>query len=430
MLAVMRLWLTCVLGLSFLAGFGCDPPPPPPPTDVGPRDVGMTDTLPDAFIDAPREDAEIPDAPGSDAGPLMGCTNPIPEIVEIAADARMRDQRVGLAAADASWGVTWIQNVGGFDEVHVASIGNTGDPVVRQHTSLFATQRDPAIVSTGAGWLLAWVGNQVGNFEIFTQAVGGDLSPMGTPTRLTTNLDADRTPSLVALPTGTNVLAAWVNVARKTDSLAMTRVLSSTGVPSGAARMVTMMDSSVEGPTLAYRSAGAVLGWGDGARVPRAAMVLALDAAGGGSGSPAPVSTEGNTDGSVDLTMDAFGGAIVFGALVAGVRPEVRLRLLDETGTPVESELVATPSTGRDASIAAFAGGYVVAYRSTGALSTIRIAFLDAQGRFLDETDLATAEIAGGRTTVRVTNEGRILVAWADTTPTTTRIRAVRVRCE
>jgi hypothetical protein len=426
----MRLWLRCALVLSSLAGVACNPPPPPPPTDAGPRDVGMTDTLPDAFVDAPREDAEVPDAPRPDAGMLVGCNSPIPEIVEIAADPRMRDQRVGLAAADASWGVTWVQNIGGFDEIHVATIGNTGDAVVRQHTSLFATQREPAIVSTGGGWLLAWVGNQLGNFEIFTQAVGGDLSPVGTPTRLTTSLDADRTPSLVALPTGTNVLAAWVNVAGKTDSLAMTRVLASTGVPSGAARMVTMMDSSVEAPTLAYRSAGAVLGWGDGARVPPAAMVLALDAVGGGSGTAAPVSSEGNTDGSVDLTMDAFGGAMVFGALVAGVRPEIRVRLLDETGTPVESERVATPSTGRDASIAAFAGGYVVAYRSTGALSTIRIAFLDAQGDFLSETDLATAETAGGRTTVRVTNEGRILVTWADTTATTTRIRAVRVRCE
>jgi len=427
MLVLLRSRLS-YLGIVSVLACGCDPVVPPPPTDVGPRDVGVRDTpapIDAPPVDAPLADGEVPDV--GDGG-MSSCELGGADVLELASDLRMSDRVVGLAAGDTDWAITWHQSVKGFDEIFVAGVGVTGDATVHQITSLGRLEHDPAIVATDTGWLLAWSGNHMDlNYEMYSQSVGADLSPIGSPTRLSTFADGDGSPTLVALPTS-GYLVAWVQ-GGMTTNLAVTRVLGATGAPTAAARTITTAANAVVRPTLGFRSAGAVLVWGESSSVPPAARVLALDVAGAASGGPVAASTEGNADGTADVTMDLFGGAMVFGATVI-VRPEVRVRLLDGTGTPVESERAATTSAGRDASIASFGGGYLVSYRSADAAPVIRLALLDAQGVFIDEYDLADAAAGGGRTTVRVTTEGRVLVTWADTGVAGTRIRAARVRCE
>lgn len=417
-----------LLGIAAVLLGACDSTTPLVPTDIGPRDVGVRDTSEpiDALpVDAPLADGEVPDV--GDGG-MSSCKLGGADVLELASDTRASDRVVGLAAGDTGWGVAWHQNVKGFDEIFVASIGVSGEATVNQITSLGGLERNPSIVATDTGWLLSWSGNHMdANFETYAQGIGADLAPMGSPNRLSNAAGADGSPTLVALPTS-GFLVAWVQ-GGMTSNLAVTRTLAASGAPSAAARTITTAANAVLSPTLASRSAGAVLAWGESSSVPPAARVLALDAAGAASGTPVAASTEGNADGTADLTMDLFGGAIVFGATVI-VRPEVRIRLLDGMGAPSESERAATTSAGRDASIASFGGGYLVSYRSADAEPVIRLALLDAQGVFIDEYDLADAAVSGGRTTVRVTTEGRVLVTWADVGVAGTRIRAARVRCE
>src|SRR5690606_11329245 len=138
-------------------------------------------------------------------------------------------------------------------------------------------------------------------------------------------------------------------------------------------------------------------------------------------------------DGTVDLAMNESGGAVVFGVSVGGVRPEGRGRLLDDADDPSAPERVITvaPASGRDASIAAFAGGYPVAYRGVeGGTSPIRDSFVAANPEVLTSHDVTPVTPTGGRVTIRVTGEGLIYLAWADVDATTTTIRAARVRCE
>lgn len=385
-------------------------------------------------MDAPLGDGEVPDAPPADA-PFdpTSCSVPAGDYLEIATDFDAAERRVALAAGPSSWALAYHQRTDGLDEIWVAGVPSTGLPTVRQLTSTALRSREPAIVSTGSGWLLAWIDPRFGRNEIVAQAVAGDLSPLGMPSRVTDTVDGESGPTLVALPTG-SYLAAWVELRAMTMNVGMTRVLSATGAPTAAATMASMMGDRVQAPTLAARSAGAVLAWGEPSRMPPAARVLALDAAGGPSGSPMVASdaVEG-TDGTVDVTMGPLGGAVVYGVLVAGLRPELRFRALDDTGSPVES-VRTVAETGRDASIAAFGGGFVVSYRSGAPDDVIRLAFLDAVGNGLGEIDLGPAEPQGGRTTVRVTDDGRILVAWADTFPGAmpeyAYVRAARVRCD
>ena len=89
------------------------------------------------------------------------------------------------------------------------------------------------------------------------------------------------------------------------------------------------------------------------------------------------LTTEHNADGSLDLATDAGGGAAVFGTTIAGLRSEVRARLVDGSGMPAagtsEQVITLAPDSGRDATIAQLAGGYVVAYRALGATPMLRL---------------------------------------------------------
>lgn len=388
------------------------------------RDVPVLDA---PELDAPLADGEVRDTPAGDAG-TFACARD-GEVIELATDTSGTDRVVSLAAGASSFGLTWSQSVDGLPEIHAASIGATGGATIRQITSLSSRVQSPAIVASGTGWLLAWVGNQVvgAGFEIFAQALAADLSPTA-PQRLTENAVLDASPTLAALPTS-GFVVAWTESGDGSNT-AIARLVASSGAPSAPAIRLTAAGTRVERPALATRSAGLSMTWAETAADPPQAHILGLDAAGMPQGTVGALSTEGNADGATDVTMDATGGAAVFGVLVGGARREVRLRLLDETGVPAGEEHPATPSSGGDASVAAYGGGYLVAYRAADGEHPIRVALVDAVGVFLTELDVASAAESGGRTTIRVTTDGRVLVAWVDRVGSESHVRAARIRCE
>ena len=155
-----------------------------------------------------------------------------------------------------------------------------------------------------------------------------------------------------------------------------------------------------------------------------------LDAT-GGSGTPVIINTEHTADGTVDVASDASGGAAVYGTLVGGIRPELRIRGIDEMGMPIGSERILSigVETGRDASIAALFGGYAVAYRALDT-NMLRVVFLTLTFDEVARLDLVDVTPDGGRTTIRASGDGALLVGWADHTASTEfQIRAARIRC-
>jgi hypothetical protein len=145
------------------------------------------------------------------------------------------------------------------------------------------------------------------------------------------------------------------------------------------------------------------------------------------------LNAESNADGTVDAAF-VGGGAVVFGALVEASLRQVRFRAVDDMGAPLGDERALTvfPSVGTDASIAAFAGGYVVTYRrlpGEGMPAQIRLLLVTELGDVVSETTVADAAVSGGRTTVRVSGEGRMAVSWADVIEGATVVRLALLRC-
>lgn len=434
-----RIALVALSSASFLwAGCECGTPPRPP-LDAGAIDAPPGPDAPFPFdalgLDAPLEDGALPSVDGGDAGPGITCTFDPTQLLELARDPIDAARVVGVAAGATEWGVTWTQSADGFQNVWWVPVGATGFPTATQATSTLALQQQPTIASSGDGWVLAWYGNPDGDFEIYSRAYDASGAARGLASnRVTMRAMRDDNPVLLGL--GSTVLLAFAQSEGVMSRLAVTRVLSSSAVPMGTAAVVTGATTVVPQPVLARRLDGAVLGWVDSSSAAPTAYLMPLDGAGAGAGPAVALSTEGNADGSLDLATTAdLGGAAAFGVTVGGARPEVRGRLIAPDGSPSGPERVLTPApeAARDASIARFSGGYVLAYRGVeGATPMLRVALLGVSLERVATFDLVPVAATGGRVTVRVTNEGRILIAWADVIdPTTgTDIRALRLTCD
>jgi hypothetical protein len=315
----------------------------------------------------------------------------------------------------------------------VSSTGTVGTEAAL--TSDPSNEASPTIVPVGTSWLTAFTDNEgATSFELRTMTVGPGLAPTATPTRLTTTA-TQLEDNPVLLNTATGVLAAWV----EDDMLATTRIgralaLTTSGTASGTVQTTTPGANKPGQIVLGLLDPGPALVWAEGVGGTSSVLMQPLRATGALNGALATLSTEANADGTVDAALTTSGGAVVFGALVSGVRREVRFRALDMDGTPIGSETILTafPSAGSDASIAQFAGGYAVSYRRVatgGDPAQIRLLLVSALGEVLDDVVVAQAQDSGGRTTLRVSGDGQIGISWADRQSAGTDIRFALVRC-
>lgn len=413
--------------LALLLPIACDTGRAPSlPGDGGPRrdatpldapsdhDAG-TDVIEDAAVDG-------------DAAVATGACDV--DLFSLGTDAPPRAREVGLAAGPTGAAFVWSAGVGALDDIHFAELSTDASVITSVAlTGGGSVSRDPVIAAVEGGWAIAWYSNAHVDFDVYS-AIWREGST-GEHLRLTTRTGRDDSPALLSTVDG--ALAAWVEERSITSRVAVTRALGSDGSPSGEARDASLPAFSISRPLLTARAGGYALTWVDSSTAAPMVLLQPLDPSGSLIGTPTPLNTEENADGTVDLAMRASGGAAVFGVLVE-TRSEVRARMLDADGQPTGAERVITPApvSGRDASIDFFRGGYAVAYRapngSTGRLEIAMVsATLDVVTTIVVTDDLA---LTGGRITVRTTHEGDLVLAWADVDERTTSLRAARVRCE
>jgi len=416
-----------------------DDRPPPVPTDSGirydarPPVDGAVDAGPamDSSTDGPTPlDAGMPDS-----GDFPVCRTDPDDAFTLGVDIVARERVVAVAGAADGFLVAWSEARVGVPDVFVRPIPSTGVPPDEARlTGGTALSQGPTLLSLGTSFLAAWFDNALGNFEIRAQAVSSAGVATGTTQRLTDNALRDDNPALLRM--GSNVLAVWVeDDLLASTRIARSRILSASGMPTGAPQAVTVPPESPTLPMLAPLGDGAAMVWAEN-RLDTSHIVLRrLDASGAAVGSGITLDTEANADGTADIATTTTGGAVVFGALVGGVRHEVRLRRVDDMGMPIGAERIITlpPQAATGPSIVRFGGGYAVAYRvlaDTGLTEPIvRAIFIDSVGDLVDSFDLGTATAAGGRVTIRASADGSLLVAWADVAGGTTEMKAVRIRC-
>ncbi len=413
--------LRSTLGWFALIALACDTPrPPTPPSDGGARrdaqavDAGST------------PDADMHEVDSGRDGGMASCNV---EVFTLGTDAPPRPRDVGLAIQGTDAAAVWSAGIGALDEVHFAEIPAEDFVITsRPITSIGAVTRDPAIAAVGDGWLIAWYSNAGLDFDVYAMTLRG--RDMGAIVPLTTRMGRDDTPTL--LSTAEGALAAWVEERSGASRVAVARSLGADATPSAPTRDASPSTSSISRPVLAIRSGGFVLAWVDSASATPSALLQPLDSGGAALGTPLPVSTENNADGTIDLAMNTSGGAAAFGVLVE-TRPEVRARAIDGSGQPTGPERVITraPTAGRDASLDFFAGGYAVAYRAVDRPNAqLEIALVTATLDVVGTIAVTGVAQSGGRISLRTTHDGSLVLAWADVDEETTTMRAARVRCE
>ncbi|NOY90463.1 MAG: hypothetical protein GXP55_04575 [Deltaproteobacteria bacterium] len=428
--------------LSFALGAcgGKKAPPPPPPADTGPRDAGI-DSSRDGAIDSGR-DGSVDGSTLGDGGAgevFPGCTETIFEEIDLGADVRGFQQTVSVAPSASSWGLAWSDASDAFENIRARVVPSSGGlGMNRDVTTGFAISEGAAILSTGSGFLAAYYDNSDfgAGYEIYVRGLDSSGAPTAEPVRLSNNTVRDDNPTLLRM--GTANLVVWVED-DMTNRVAKGAIISDAGAIMGSVQTLTTSPESPSLLTLGPLAGGAGLVWTEANTDGTDAVMLRVDSSARlVAGSKIVLSTEHNASGGVDLaTDDVTGGAAVFDVSVEGVRAEVRFREIGADGTlPAPERIVSVaPATGRDASLAPLAGGYVVAYRALpdGTITEprLRLTLLDVRGDVLSSFDGPAMLAQGGRTTVRVAGDGRVLVAWEDqdTADGSRRMRAVRVRC-
>jgi len=137
--------------------------------------------------------------------------------------------------------------------------------------------------------------------------------------------------------------------------------------------------------------------------------------------------------GNVDLAGQTVGGAVAY-TVKPGNFQEVRFRAIDESGKLGERvNLTRGQQNVRDVSIAPYAKGYVVAYRrvggQAGVMGSLELIFVDDAGRVGGSRSVGEATSDGRGLTVRVANDGRIVLVWQDTDGEGAKVRAARLKC-
>ncbi len=430
---------TCALALLLAWGCGDDDVPPPIGFDASRPDGGAVEdggASPDG--ETPLEDSGVSD----DAGTSIptDCVTTDDDRIVLGSDARTGVRHVAVAAGSAGFVVLYTLNEGGFDDVlarHVPSTGAPSAPI--PITDNFASERAPALVATGDGFVAGWHDNDGRGFEVVTRALDAMGNPNGDA-RVISAARAGHVHDRLALArVGTSVVATFVEeeVLASTRRLQAVR-LGADGAVQGSVASIT--DPPANDPAIAARGDGSVVVWARAADEGASIVARPLDADATASGAVQTVSTQANAAGVVSVAQTPAGQlAVVFDVDVAGggSRQEVRFRPLSAaTGGAAGLETVVTPGTSRGHSpgVAAFAGGYAVAFRATSDTDlegpTIRLALVTTNGERTALTNLDPTTADGGPVRVAVGNDGAILVTWAEPTGDGgTELVARRLRC-
>ncbi|MDD9946851.1 MAG: hypothetical protein OXU20_37740 [Myxococcales bacterium] len=316
----------------------------------------------------------------------------------------------------------------------LASAGPFPRPVVVLGENSCAVFRDLSLLRNGDQWLLAWIDNRTGSSELHYRHFEADMTEPGDITRVTDNGVSEQKPALTRI--GQTPVLAWI------EGDESQRGIRSTVIDGDQTHLVL----DPEAGHLPLKLAIARMGSDDAAAVAwvneegdRGVWLQPLDSRGAPKGTPTELTDFASAGSTVDVATrtrgadSQQGGAAVYSVIVENINREVRFRRLAADGRPIEAErvLVGRPLRAQDASISEIGDGYVVAYRAlpdgiTVMAPEIRLLFVTREGTVQRDPigraltyKVANATATQGRTTVRASVEGQLLISWLDFDPAT-----------
>jgi hypothetical protein len=348
-----------------------------------------------------------------------------------------------LTIGETGFGVAYKQNMS-CDQLQVLPVQASGEfSMPSTMIDDCAALRELTLLHVGQGWRLIWVDNSTGSSELQMMQLTEDMSSFvgDMRTRLTDNELLEQRPVLAAIKDVP--IAAFIGQ----DDKGKYRI-ASVGLSGPDSVKDVVPESDERKPVnLAFRQIGktnAVVAWSDEAGLP-GIWVQRTDLEANPVGDPVLVSEVASAGTTVDLAArdaENEGGAILYSVNLGGTS-EVRFRRLTALGEVQADEIkiVSGALQGRDGSFARLGGGYVIAYRALpgGAITEneIRITFVSKEGTLMRDGGgtlvsfkVASAGTATGRTTLRVSNDGQLLIGFIDGNGSATQIRLVRKRLD
>lgn len=290
-----------------------------------------------------------------------------------------------------------------------------------------ATLTDVSLLAAGDGWRMAWVDNSAETAaELHTILLDGEMAVASGSMRerLTDNVGKQERKPVMRDVAGAPMIA-WI----AEDVKSKARSVSTMVIGDGSKAHVVVPESAGQSPqALALAQMGsdaAAVAWVGPVEAP-GVWLQGLDVAGATHGFPVQLTQRVAASSSVDLATRIDGGGAIYSIEIDGL-PQVRFRRLDDHGNPVASErsIVGPPLRAQGASLATLGGGYAVAYRAFpgGDITSpeVRLTFVTKEGNVMRDAGgnllsfpIGDATMAQGRTTVSVSVEGEVMVAWID----------------
>jgi hypothetical protein len=415
-------------------------------SSLGPDDAD-SDGAHDGSV-GPQGDAEpAADGGGSDSGKPgdpASCTVPSEDNSYATTVAFNDDSRFSMAIGTTGFGVAYAGPDCTIRAMPVQASGAFPSPA-KALEDCATTIRELSLLHVADGWRVVWIDNSAGSAELQTMVLRDDMSERvgDLRTQLTTNTLREQRHALAKV--GDSALLAFIAM----DPVTSKQRISTLLLDGASSAQDVIAESAGHKPlNLALLQMGendVALAWVEEQGAP-GVWLQRTDLKGASKGAPIKVSDVLSAGSTVDLAARDVGqgGALLYSLGVGGINQEVRFRRLDQTGALLgdESKVVGAPLQGRDASFARLGGGYVVAYRALpgGPITSpeIRITFISKEGTLQHDASgsllsykLGEASSGGGRLTVRVSNDGQVLVGFVDTTSTGDKqVRLIRKRLD
>ena len=372
-----------LVGLALLLGCGDSsaprPPPTPPPSDSGP-------------MDAPAVDADVDS--GDD-----GFTCSTQQVVLAMDEARL-ERAVTVAPGPGSFLYAWTEFEDDTERLRLAEV-TPGGPLGVMNIEAEVESVDVA-----------------DEFAVWVERTEGQSTIRGMATDAMLPFRIQEIPEQVVSPIARRVVDDyWVAWLRQGDGRWR---LEARRLSADAETEVIRLPWTTEHPHFAFAPTVNRLffAWVSNGN----AFVGVTDLNGESDAEPAVVSTESNASGEIELEVISDAGMVAFSALVAGVRPEIRARLLDGDGAPARPEINVSrsPLVGASPAVIAYQGGFAVAFRSSHNFGPdkVRLAFVHGStSKIVDLYDLGHGGLHDGEIGLAVNPDGAIAVGFAHLLP-------------
>jgi hypothetical protein len=429
--------ITAALFAAYAGACGNSNTDRPPASGVGaPEDSAADDLDDDAGVEADAHATdEAADADAKAPAAEATCTLQVGAVTTPEQASVSPDDAPSLVTTSAGAFVSYVAYDGGLAALkQILLTGDSSAPL--RSLELPAGGGDahkPRAAHVGSRLLTMWSEPNVDRLHAGLWMRATDLQSLTADAAVVIEESAPaRTCSAIAAGTDGNALVVYLP---RDAAAGVARVVDETALNLAPEVPLASLTGCTGAPALASLGDGYVLAWVDSSDA-RRVQVQRLDAAGAPAGEAFAIDAEGGARGNVDLATSNSGGAVVWDVLVAGERPEVRLRAFDEELAPssVERVISAAPDLGLMPSIAAYRGGYAVGYRSQAGTSTrLRVAFTRQRGEPVGGGDVSELVDVGTPVALRAAVDGsRLWAAWIDRVgeSTTYALSSAEVTCE